>query len=363
MSQSAKTPSLPPPVKDRGIVAAIRKNFFSSWFDTLVTIVFAYLLYITIPPLLEWMTVKATFLGSTREDCSPDGACWVFISARFYQFIYGFYPDDQVWRVNIVYGYLFALIALMTLPPFPKKHKIAFWGWIILPFLAVILLSGGYFGLPAVETHKWGGLLVTLVISTVGIVASLPLGVLFALGRRSELPIIKTASIIFIEFWRGIPLITVLFMASVMLPLFLSEGVNFDKLLRCLIGVALFQAAYMAEIVRGGLQAIPKGQYEAADSLGLSYPQAMGLIVLPQALKKVIPGIVNSFIALFKDTTLVLIVGIFDLLGIIQAALHHPDWLGYSIEGYLFAAAVFWVFCYAMSYYSQKLEKSLKTSH
>ena len=209
----------------------------------------------------------------------------------------------------------------------------------------------------------WGGLFLTLVLSFVGIVAALPLGILLALGRRSNMPIVKSVCVVFIEFWRGVPLITVLFMSSVMLPLFLPEGMNFDKLLRAMIGIVLFQSAYMAEVVRSGLQAIPKGQYEAAKALGLSYWQSMGLIILPQALKLVIPGIVNTFIALFKDTTLVLIIGLFDLLSMIQSASQDANWLGYEIEGYVFAALIFWVFCFGMSRYSMSLERKLETSH
>jgi general L-amino acid transport system permease protein len=234
---------------------------------------------------------------------------------------------------------------------------------VIYPIIAFVLFKGGMFGLSAVETRRWGGLLLTLVIAGVGMTAALPLGVLLALGRRSQMPAIQTLCVTFIEFWRGVPLITVLFMSSVMLPLFLPEGMNFNKLLRALIGVTLFQAAYMAEVVRGGLQAIPKGQVEAAAALGLGYWKVMALIVLPQALKLVIPGIVNTFIALFKDTSLVLIIGLFDLMNIVHNATTNPEWLGFSTEGYVFAAAVYWVFCFGMSRYSQSLEKRLHTGH
>jgi general L-amino acid transport system permease protein len=231
------------------------------------------------------------------------------------------------------------------------------------PFFAFIMLTGGVLGLATVDTTDWGGLLVTLVVAVTGIVASLPLGILLALGRRSDLPIVRALCIGFIEIFRGVPLITVLFMASVMLPLFLPDGVNFDKLVRCLIGVALFSSAYMAEVVRGGLQAIPKGQYEAAAALGLSYWKTTRLIILPQALKLVIPGIVNTFIGLFKDTTLVLIVGLFDLLGIVQLHFTDASWATPEthITGYVFAGAVFWLFCFAMSRYSIFIENHLST--
>jgi general L-amino acid transport system permease protein len=278
---------------------------------------------------------------------------------RLNQFIYGFYPDAEQWRVNAAFLLLAASIAWLLLPRLPYKKMVGAFLITGYPLLAWWLFSGGLLGLPLVETHLWGGLMLTLVIAFVGILLSLPLGILLALGRRSELPVIKAFCIIFIELWRGVPLITVLFMASVMLPLFFPEGVSLDKLLRALIGIVLFQSAYMAEVVRGGLQAIPKGQLEAAEALGLGYWQSMGLIVLPQALKLVIPGIVNTFIALFKDTTLVLIIGLFDLLAIVQQAFADPNWLGYSVEGYVFTGFVFWAFCFSISRYSQRLEKQL----
>jgi len=265
---------------------------------------------------------------------------------------------------------LFALLLVpLAIPSAPFKRTNAILFLVVLPIVSYFLLTGLVIGgavvLPIVETAVWGGLLVTMVIAVTGIVASLPLGIALALGRRSKMPIIKLVSIIFIEFWRGVPLITVLFMSSVMLPLFLPEGVTFDKLLRVLIGVTLFSAAYMAEVVRGGLQAIPKGQYEGAMALGLRFWPMMYLIILPQALKLVIPGIVNTFIGLFKDTTLVLIVGMFDLLGQIQSSFTDPTWSTPSQghTGYLFAAIVFFVFCFGMSRYSIFMEKKLHTGH
>jgi general L-amino acid transport system permease protein len=287
----------------------------------------------------------------------------VFVKARFWQFMYGFYPVDQRWRVNLAFVILILAMVPLFLRAFPYKMLLGLGLILVYPVIAYFLFYGGILGLPVVETPRWGGLFLTLVISGVGIVASLPIGILLALGRRSTMPIIRMVSVGFIELVRGVPLITVLFMASVMLPLFLPTGVNFDKLLRALIGVALFSAAYMAEVIRGGLQAIPKGQYEAAQALGLSYWKMMGLIILPQALKIVIPGIVNSMISLFKDTTLVLIVGLYDLLGIVQASTTDSSWLGLATEGYVFAAACFWVFCFAMSRYSQHLERKLDTGH
>ncbi len=341
----------------------LRANLFSSPWNTALTLGACYLLYVTLPEAVSWLLWNADFDGASRDDCAGDGACWVFIKARFAQFIYGFYPQTERWRVNTAF-----LIAVAAgLPLFVARFR--YKGWfaafllVAYPLLAYVLFVGGVFGLRHVETSLWGGLMLTLIVAAGAMVASLPLGVLLALGRRSELPAVRTLCVVFIEFWRGVPLVTVLFMASVMLPLFLPEGANFDKLLRALIGIALFEAAYMAEVVRGGLQAIPKGQFEAAAALGLGYWHTMGLVVLPQALRHVIPGIVNTFIALFKDTTLVLIVGLFDLLGVVQAAITDPNWLGFATEGYVFAAFVFWVFCFFMSRYSQHLERRLHTGH
>ena len=355
--------SLAPPASQVGLLAWLRQNLFSSPFNTLLTLFCLWLLYLVVPPLLNWAILDANFAGTSREDCVGDGACWVFIKARFGQFIYGFYPISERWRVNTA----FVLLVVALIPLFlPRvRHKIAIAAALLIayPVVAYYLFHGGAFGLRVVETSLWGGLFLTLVIAGVGIVASLPLGILFALGRRSEMPIVRAVSITFIEVMRGVPLITILFMASVMLPLFLPEGVNFDKLLRALVGVALFSAAYMAEVVRGGLQAIPKGQYEAAQALGLSFWKMMGLIILPQALKIVIPGIVNTLIGLFKDTTLVLIIGLFDLLGIVQAALTDASWIGFATEGYVFAAFGFWIFCFGMSRYSIYVEGKLHTGH
>jgi general L-amino acid transport system permease protein len=254
------------------------------------------------------------------------------------------------------------LIFLLMLPLlFAKPLGLRTWRWLLLftvfPVLAHGLLVGGVFGLPHVETHYWGGLFLTLVVAGTGMATALPIGILLALGRRSEMPVIKTLCISFIEFVRGVPLVSVLFMASVMFPLFLPEEVTFDKLLRALVGVALFYAAYMAEVIRGGLQGIPKGQYEAAQALGWSYWKMMALIILPQTLRLVIPGLANNFLSLLKDTTLVAVIGLLDLLGIAKAAMADAEWLGFTKEAYVFAGAVFWVFCFGLSRYSVRLEK------
>ncbi len=359
-------PDLPPPASTVGIVGWLRRNLFSSPLNIALTLLAVYLLSIALPPLLRWALLDASWSGDSREACPADGgACWVFIRVHFEQFMYGFYPDGQRWRVKAALVVLILGAAPLFVRAVPGKLKVRLGLGLlaVYPVIAFVLFKGGVLGLPEVETSQWGGLLLTLVIAGIGMTAALPLGVLLALGRRSRMPAIQTLCVTFIEFWRGVPLITVLFMSSVMLPLFLPAGVSFDKLLRALIGVTLFQAAYMAEVVRGGLQAIPKGQFEAAAALGLGYWKTMALIVLPQALKLVIPGIVNTFIALFKDTSLVLIIGLFDLMNIVHNATTNPEWLGFSTEGYVFAAAVYWLFCFGMSRYSQNLEKRLHTGH
>jgi general L-amino acid transport system permease protein len=359
-------PDLPPPSSTVGTLGWLRRNLFSSPSNIALTLLALYLLYSFIPPVSRWAFFDATWSGDNREACATNnGACWVFVRVHFDQFMYGFYPDAQRWRVNtaVVLLILGAVPLFVRTVPEPFKIRLGLSLLALYPLVAFVLFKGGMLGLPVVDTSSWGGLLLTLVIAGVGMVAALPLGVLLALGRRSRMPAIQTLCVTFIEFWRGVPLITVLFMSSVMLPLFLPAGMNFDKLLRALIGVTLFQSAYMAEVVRGGLQAIPKGQIEAAAALGLGYWKSMILIVLPQALKLVIPGIVNTFIALFKDTSLVLIIGLFDLMNIVHNATTNPEWLGFSTEGYVFAAAVYWLFCFGMSRYSQSLEKRLHTGH
>lgn len=356
-------PDLPPPVLTGGLRGWLYENLFSTPLNVALTIIGAFIIYVSVPPVIEWAFIDADWTGSTREDCSREGACWVYIKIWFKQLMYGRYPSEELWRINTAY----VLLPLAAIPLFIPEFKYKLWVGLFLlvgyPIIAYFLFVGGEFGLPVVETPLWGGLFLTLVIAVTGIVASLPIGVVLALGRRSNMPVVRAICVGFIELWRGVPLITVLFMASVMFPLFMPEGVNFDKLARALVGVTLFSAAYQAEVVRGGLQAIPKGQFEAAMALGLSYWKMMAFVILPQALKIVIPGIVNTFIGLFKDTTLVLIIGLFDLLGMAQAVATNPDWLGFAVEGYVFVAFGFWVFCFGMSRYSQHLERKLHTGH
>lgn len=357
-------PAQPAPDNTKGPIHWLQHNLFSSPFNIVLTLFALYLLYILIPPAVSWAFLDADWLAQTRDECSREGACWAYIINRFGQTIYGFYPEAETWRVNLAFLLLIGLCIPLFINNFPKKKWLGGFILIIFPFIAFYLIHGGAFGLEEVTTDKWGGLMLTLIISIVGIALAQPIGIVLALGRRSNMPIVKSVSVLFIEFWRGVPLITVLFMSSVMLPLFLPEGSDFDKLARAMIGIILFQSAYVAEVVRGGLQAIPKGQYEAAVAMGLTYWKSMFLVILPQALKLVIPGLVNTFIALFKDTTLVLIIGLFDLLGVVQNVLGaDSNWLGFDTEGYVYAGFMFWLFCFGMSRYSMSLERKLDTGH
>ncbi len=358
-----KLPDLAPPISTTGLVGWARQNLFDTWLNSILTVVVGYFLITTLGPMLNWAFLDADFFGDSKDSCTSDGACWVFVTVRINQFIYGFYPESELWRINIMFAAFAVLIAALVIERTPHRGWIALFTLTLFPIISFYLLYGDAFGLEKVETHKWGGLMLTLVLAVVGIVAALPIGILLALGRRSEMAVARSFCTIFIEVWRGVPLISVLFMASVMFPLFVPEEMNLDKLLRALIGIVMFQSAYMAEVIRGGLQAIPKGQYEAAEAMGLSYWKSMGLIILPQALKIVIPGIVNTFIALFKDTSLVLIIGLFDILATMQAAITDPAWPRVSTEGYVFVAFVFWIFCFSMSRYSQSLERKLSTGH
>ncbi|MAM89770.1 amino acid ABC transporter permease [Allohahella sp. A8] len=356
-------PDRKPPGSTVGFVGWVRANLFNSVANTILTLVALYFIYQGLSWFLNWGILNADLAGDSAEACTSSGACWVFIKTRFPQFIYGFYPSDEVWRINIMFALFAACIIGLVVDAIPGKKWIALFTLVVFPVIAYYLMLGGSFGLDKVGTHRWGGFSLTLILAVVGIVASLPIGIVLALGRRSEMPVVRSICITYIEFWRGVPLITVLFMASVMLPLFMTAGTDTDKLIRAMIGIIMFQSAYMAEVVRGGLQAIPKGQYEAAEALGLGYWKKTGLIILPQALKLMIPGIVNTFIALFKDTSLVLIIGLFDLLAIVQSAITDPNWPQVSVEGYLFVAFMFWICCFSMSQYSQRLERRFSTGH
>ena len=356
-------PQAAPPISTAGVAGWLRANLFSSPTNTALTLLTIYFLYLVVPPLFEWVFIDSLWEGESNKDCRGiEGACWVLIPKRFGQFIYGFYPEPERWRVNLT----FILFCINLLPVLsdrvPGRTFAALFLVCGFPIVAYILLHGA-FGLAAVPTHKWGGLTLTLVFASVAILFSLPIGILLALGRRSEMPVIRTICVAFIELWRSVPLIAVLFMASFMLPLFTPEGVNANELLRALIGFIMFASAYMAEVVRGGLQALPTGQIEAAQALGLNYRKSMQLIILPQALKIVIPGIVNTFIGLFKDTALVSIIGLFDLLLVARSSVTDPKWLGLEHESYIFAALIYFIFCFSMSRYSLWLERKLDTGH
>jgi general L-amino acid transport system permease protein len=468
-------PSLPSPSLGKGYALWSKTNLFSTPGNALLTLLSIAFLVWTMPPLIRWALLDATWLGDSRGVCdsaSADGAagaCWVFIKVRMGVFLYGFYPLVERWRINFtffvlaialmplfapillqknnrrialyltatvvvffLYGiipaafivcYLFAPFALNRLfqgKPFLEffnnqllavfvgivsalavgaavycvvlfglddkaagaigvtalvltifllfvsRLTTAGWHWVLLftvyPVFAFFMLIGDVFGLPFVETHFWGGLFLTLVVAGTGMATALPIGILLALGRRSTLPVIKALCVAFIEFVRGVPLVSVLFMASVMFPLFLPENVTFNKLLRALVGIAFFYAAYMAEVIRGGLQAIPKGQFEAAMALGWTYWKMMSLIIIPQTLRLVIPGLANNFLSLLKDTTLVAVIGLLDLLGVAKASMADTEWLGFTKEAYVFAAIVFWIFCFAISRYSVHLEKTYHPS-
>ncbi len=347
------------PSSSKGPIHWMKDKLFSSITNTILTLLGFYLIYVIIPPLLDWMIFDATWSG-TKEEIVNSGARWIFIVEKFDQFMYGFYPETEHWRPNLVLILFFVSIIIFRMN-ISSKAKLAL--ILIYPVVSFILISGGVFGLQHVETHQWGGLMLTIIVAAVGIIASFPIGIVLALGRQSDMPLIKTLCIGFIEFIRGVPLITLLFMASVVLPMFFHEGIEFDKLLRALIGITLFQSAYIAEVIRGGLQAIPKGQYEAADSLGLTYWKKMGLIILPQALKISIPNIVGSFISLFKDTTLILIIGLFDILAMVTLTNSDTNWLGFEVEGYVFVTIIYWAICFSMSQYSKSVERRFNTEN
>lgn len=360
---------LQPPRSSVGSLAWLQQKLFDGVLNTVATLLSASILAALVWPTIRFMFIDAVWVGSSRVDCleatvgRPVGACWPFITAKFAQFMYGFYPADQAWRVNLTYAIGAMLLVPLLIPRVPWKvvNAVLFFG--VFPVVAFYLLVGGVFGLEHVETQLWGGLLVTLVITFAGIIGSVPIGIVLALGRRSSLPLVRWFCVAFIELWRGVPLITVLFFATYMLPFFLPESWKLDPLARVLIGVILFAGAYMAEVIRGGLQAIPRGQYEAARALGLGYWKMMAFVILPQALKLVIPGMVNSFIALFKDTTLVLVVAIFDLLGQLRAAFADPSWATpvTLFTGFAFAGVIYFAISFAISRYALYTERRLST--
>lgn len=340
----------------------LRQRLFATPMDAAVTLACLYVIWRISVPLVGWLLLDANWQGTSRDDCTSPGACWVFIRARFGQFMYGMYPGPERWRVDLLGVLIVAAGLLLSWRGLPQRRTAVIASVIVLPPLGIWLLHGGA-GLRIVETREWGGLMLTLFLAVYAGLIAVPLGILLALGRRSRLPLIRFASVVFIEFWRGVPIITVIFLASLLLPLIMPTGFNVDRLARAVIGLAFVIAAYMAEAVRGGLQALPEGQTEAAQALGLGYWRIQRLIVLPQALRIALPAMTNEFISLFKSTTLVLIVSIFDLLGIAQAALADPAWVGMNMEAYVFAGAIYWFACFGLSQWSRLRERQLQVAH
>jgi general L-amino acid transport system permease protein len=332
----------------------LRRNFFQSWWQGFITLLLVYFIFKVLQSLLDWAFIDAVWRPDPRACRAGEGACWGFIADKHRFILFGTYPFEQHWRPAVASVLLIALWIVSALRPFWRWWLTLVWA----AGLAVIatLMWGGVLGLPYVENERWGGLILTLLLSTFGIAAAFPLSIVLALARRSQMPAIRGLAVGYIELVRGVPLISLLFMASVMLPLFLPSGVTIDKLLRAQLALIMFAAAYLAEVVRGGLQAIPREQYEAADALGLSYFQKTTAVVLPQALRIAVPPLVSTFIGFFKDTSLVLIIGLFDLLSTIKVALTDPLWTGFGVEAYVFASLVYFVFCFAMSQYSRRLE-------
>ena len=332
----------------------VRENFFGTWWQSVITLVVLWLLWKSVPPFIDWAFLDAVWAPDSKRCRASEGACWGLITEKHRFILFGTYPYEQHWRPAL------GSVVLVGLWVFSAFRR--FWRWwlglVWLGGLALIgaLMWGGVFGMPYVENERWGGLILTLLLSSFGIVFAFPLGILLALGRRSDMPVVSGLCVGYIELVRGVPLISLLFMASVMLPLFLPSGMTIDKLLRAQIAVIMFAAAYLAEVIRGGLQAIPKGQYDAAHALALPFWRRTYLIILPQALRIAVPALVNNFVALFKDTSLVLIIGLFDLLSTIKISLTEPAWSGFGVEAYLFASVVYFVFCYAMSRYSRSFE-------
>ena len=374
-TRAQMVPGRPAPVTTIGVLGWLRANLFSNWLNTVLTVAGLLLLWRIVPPLLSWAFFSADFSGASGAECTAEGACWAWIDQRISQFLYGFYPNDSYWRVNVAVILLIPAVAYVLFDKLPyarygRRYSLAY------PVIAVFLLVGGLpvrdetgqiagslFGIRSISTDQFGGFMLNLVAGLAGIAMSLPIGILLALGRRSTLPVVRFASVGFIEVIRGMPLITLLFVAIIILEFFLPPGVSLDQLIRIMVMVTAFSSAYMAEVIRGGLQAIPNGQYEAAQAMGLSYWKMMRLVILPQALKISIPGIVNTFIGLFKDTTLVVTIGLFDILGQARLLQTNPDWIGkVDHETFLIAALFFFVICFSMSRYSINLERRLDTT-
>jgi general L-amino acid transport system permease protein len=355
--QKTSKEEIKPPVVSVGVIGWIKANLFNGWFNSALTIVTLFFLWKTVPPFFRWAFIDGVW-NTTGQVCrDAGGACWSVISSNFRFILFGFYPYDLQWRPLLAMIILFVLLFFSQ----NRKHwkKPLAYAWIAGLFAMGLLLRGGLFGLDPVESTQWGGLPLTLLLSVFGLTAAYPLGVVLALGRQSKMRAVKTLCIVYIELIRGVPLISLLFMSSIIFPLFLPEGLTINKILRAQVAIILFTAAYIAEVVRGGLQAMSRGQYEAAGSIGLNYYQTMRLVILPQALKIVIPPTVSQLISAFKDTSLVVIIALYDLLKTTQTVLSNPEWMGFSREAYVFVAILYFLGCFSMSNYSRKLEKEL----
>jgi general L-amino acid transport system permease protein len=357
-------PARPAPVNEHGLPALLKRNLFDGWANTVTTLLILAVLLWALPPMFGWSIGHAVFAPDNAacraaHAAEVTGACWGVIAEKGRLIIFGRYPYAEQWRPLLACFLLIGLLVASCLRPFWKPWLAALWVLVLGAF--VVLMRGGVAGLSVVESAQWGGFPLTLLLSTVSIVVAFPLAVLVALGRQSQLPVIRSLCVVYVELVRGVPLISVLFMASFMFPLFMPHGVSIDVLLRVIIGMTLFTAAYLAEVIRGGLQAVPKGQIEAAQTLGLTYWQTARMILLPQALRLVVPAIVNSFISAFKDTSLVTVVSMYDLTGALQLALGDADWRKFFLEGQLFVAGFYFVFCFAMSRYSRWIEAHLNT--
>ena len=348
-----------PPVASKGVVGWARANLFNSWFNSILTLITLYALWKTVPPFIRWAVVDSLWFSSGEACRGAEGACWSVIPANIRFILFGFFPYELQWRP------LLAMVILVVLLFYSRDrrhwNKSLVYTWIAGLFIMGLLMKGGILGLAAVETTQWGGLPLTLMLSVFGLTAAYPLGVVLALGRQSKMPAVKALCVVYIEMIRGVPLITLLFMSSIVFPLFLPEGVTVNVILRAQVAIILFTAAYIAEVVRGGLQGMAKGQYEAAESLGLNYYQTMRLVILPQALKIVIPPTVSQLISALKDTSLVVIIALYDLLKTTQSVLSDPNWMAFSSEAYIFVALIYFFLCYFMSSYSRRLEKELDT--
>ncbi|MFT6388870.1 MAG: general L-amino acid transport system permease protein [Cellvibrionaceae bacterium] len=356
--------ALPAPNLTVGPVAWAKNNLFSSIPNAVVTTLVVLGLINIVPGIIDWMFISATWSGASQDACVSDGACWVFVRAWSQQFFYGSYTDGELWRINFSLIMLFVVIVLSFTLPASIRLKVSMPLFLALPFVCIAILDGRLVGLKFVSTDLWGGFSLNVLMAAAAIIIAFPFSFLWALGRRSDMPLARSISVIFIEFFRGVPVLALFFMGSVMLPLFFAEGTNVDKLVRVWIVLIFFMSGYMAEVFRGGFQAIPSGQYEAADSIGLGYWQKTILIILPQVIKVSMPNILATFVMLFKNTVFLLIIGIPEVLQTLLTALSNSNWLGgHAVEGYVFVGVIFWVCCFGMSLLSANIEKKLDTSH